>query len=149
MRTDRATFETNLEDALAAVPVRLRARMRNVAIVLEETSDRASRHSGEAYEGVGVKKGHQLLGLYEGVGWLGGIGTAPSALPDKITVFMDVIERVAEQQGQDVAVVTRQTLWHELAHYFGFDEQEARALQTKWEGRYRALMEKRSGGTAG
>jgi predicted Zn-dependent protease with MMP-like domain len=50
-------------------------------------------------------------------------------LPDVITVFKQAHELVAaDYEGMRRAV--RQTVWHEVAHYFGLGHGQIRALET-------------------
>ena len=62
-----------------------------------------------------------LLGLYQGVplpartdGWFG-------ALPDRIVIFRRPIEARA-RSGADLADLVREVVLHEVAHYFGIDD---------------------------
>lgn len=127
----RDEFERHIEDALAALPDKVLSELRNVAFVVEDTA-------GDGGSRPGAEDGGdcELLGLYEGVPRSEYAGDPSGMLPDKITLFKDVIEEDAEETGDDVAAVIRHTVWHEVAHYFGFDEDGARRLETKWEDRF-------------
>ena len=52
-------------------------------------------------------------------------------LPDKITIFKPIIEAQA-QTSEDVRELTRIVVWHEIAHHFGFNEDEVRKLERRW-----------------
>ena len=47
------------------------------------------------------------------------------SMPDRITLFQGPIERAARGP-EDVPRVIADTLWHEIAHYFGMDERQVR-----------------------
>lgn len=132
-----AEMSAVIAKALAAVPEKFRERLRNLAIVVEDSGDRAVR-TGEG--GIDLPDGTEelcnLLGLYEGLPESDFAGDRSGMLPDKITLFRDAILEEAEFQGISAEEVVRHTVWHEIAHYFGFDEEDAQALETKWEGRY-------------
>ena len=50
-------------------------------------------------------------------------------MPDRITLFQGPIER-ASRGPQDVPRVIADTLWHEIAHYFGMDEPQVQSGRT-------------------
>jgi predicted Zn-dependent protease with MMP-like domain len=52
-------------------------------------------------------------------------------LPDKITIFKDAIESVADFPS-DVKDIVKIVVWHEIAHHFGFEEKETRQLEKRW-----------------
>ncbi|MEK7473356.1 MAG: metallopeptidase family protein [Patescibacteria group bacterium] len=119
-------FERHIAEALAAIPERFREELKGVAFVVEETADRNA--TDDVFDG-------ECLGLYEGVPRSEYTGDPTGLLPDKITIFRNVIEEEAETTGEDPARIIRHTVWHEVAHFFGFNEEDARRLETKWEER--------------
>jgi predicted Zn-dependent protease with MMP-like domain len=131
----RSEFEAHLECALDAIPVRFRGEIANLAFVIENSFDRDLESRPEFPDD--DTEACRLLGLYEGVPRSEFSGDPTGMLPDKITLFQDVIEAEAEETGQDPAVIIRHTVWHEIAHFFGFDEEGAERLETKWEKRFR------------
>ena len=46
-----------------------------------------------------------------------------NVLPDKITIFQKPIEEEAESL-EDIREIVKETVWHEIAHHFGLDEDE-------------------------
>ncbi len=105
-------FEKLVVEALDSLPRDIREMMDNVAICVEEG----------VYE-------DNVLGLYEGVPkteWGRGSG---GELPDKITIFKKPILRVARNNREEVRDVVRDTVYHEIAHHFGFSERDVR----EWE----------------
>ena len=52
--------------------------------------------------------------------WGKGFG---NVLPDKITIFQKNIERFA-QTPEEIAKEVRATVWHEIAHHFGWSDEE-------------------------
>ena len=57
-------------------------------------------------------------------------GYYANVLPDKITLFQKVIEKVAKTP-EAIKERVRRTVWHEIAHHFGFNEKEVRNLEKK------------------
>ena len=47
-------------------------------------------------------------------------------MPDTITLYQKTIERAAQEEALPVPQVVRDTIWHEVAHYFGYDEDQVR-----------------------
>jgi len=117
-------FEKLVEQALKETPKAVFEKMENVAIVVEK------RPSSEQLRKSGIRYGNLLLGLYQGVPqtrWGRGFGMR---LPDKITIFQEPIEQLAKSEAK-VLEVLKNTIFHEIAHHFGFDEKEVRELERK------------------
>ncbi len=90
-----AAFEELVRTALDELPPRLAAAPENVAVVVADEDPEDST----------------LFGLWEELPYL----------PDRITIFRRPLER-AFPEPADLAREVRVTVLHELAHYFGIDE---------------------------
>ena len=131
-------FEKLVEQALKEMPEEILKQMENVAIVVEK------RPTPEQLGKTGIRYGSLLLGLYQGVPktkWGRGFG---NILPDKITIFQDPIETLAcsrQRRGSPEAAedkipeILKNTIFHEIAHHFGFDEKSIRELENKRKSR--------------
>lgn len=120
MRYSRRQFEAWVEEAWRSIPESIRWEFSNLSIAVENYP------SNEQLAAAGVPKGDTLLGLYEGVpldrrGW-----HYQMALPDRITLFQRPIEQFADG---DIRQTIYETLWHELAHHIGMDENEVEAAE--------------------
>lgn len=116
-------FEVLVQNAIAALPERFRQKLENVAFVIEPSA-RPGRPSETP-----IRRGTILLGLYQGVPY-GHRGPSYSgALPDKITLFQAAIELVAGNDPVKIEEIVRNTVEHEVAHYFGMNEAQVR----RWE----------------
>lgn len=104
-------FEAVINDAVGMVPPHIRAKMENVAFVVDDV------HVGN------------LLGLYHGIPLTRRGPGYSGVLPDKITIFQRTIEAVAGDNNERLHKIIIETVHHEIAHYFGFSENEVR----KWE----------------
>jgi predicted Zn-dependent protease with MMP-like domain len=96
------TFEEHVEQALDALPPELARGLENVAVVIEE------ENTAEP----------DLFGLFE---------EAPY-MPAKVTIYRRPLE---EEFGDDPDLLEheiRVTVLHELAHYFGIDEERLHEL---------------------
>ena len=77
---------------------------------------------------IGYGDDQELLGLYHGVSqkdrgfWYG------NTLPDRIIIYRRPLERISSSL-EDLRENIRQTVIHEIGHYFGFDEEELRRLE--------------------
>lgn len=130
---NRTEFEKLAREAVMLVPEKVRERIQNVALLVEDEP------SEEVREREGLGEGKTLLGLYQGIpatarGDAYGVGPT---VPDTITLYRLPIEEAAllrtrlrkgtaREDGEDVRTVIAETIWHEYAHYFGMDEDEIR-----------------------
>ncbi len=100
---------------LDELPIQIQGRIANVAIVVEEWPDE------ETLEMAGVQDPEALLGFYHGIPLTERTHDYGLVLPDKISLFRQPILLGCEGEEEIRAVVAR-TLRHELAHYFGIDD---------------------------
>ncbi len=124
---EKEDFEKLVKKALKELPEKIRQKMDNVALCIEE------RPNKEQLRKTGVKLGSQLLGLYQGVPQTKWGRSFGMRLPDKITIFQEPIERLGVWRPERIKELVKYTVWHEIAHLFGFDEKEIRKLETKWK----------------
>lgn len=112
----RDEFERVVEEALESLPQRFNDLIKNVAIAVEEEP------TDEDFESTEGEDDDELLGIYRGVALTERSHDAP-LLPDEIAVFRGPINRVARNRAEAVDEV-RETLIHELGHYFGLCDEE-------------------------
>ena len=99
-------FEQRVERVLASLPPDLRAAIRNIEISVED------EHPDDP----------DLFGLYEGVP-LPERGDWAGSLPDRIRIFrLPLVESFPDPAELEEEI--RITVLHELAHYFGLDEDQ-------------------------
>lgn len=119
---NRTEFEKLAREAVLLVPEKVRERIQNVALLVEDEP------SEEVRQREGLGDGETLLGLYQGIpatarGDAYGVGPT---LPDTITLYKLPIEEAAAEDKKDISTVIAETVWHECAHYFGMEEDEIR-----------------------
>lgn len=119
-----AEFDQLVEEAYSGIPRRFRRRLKNVAIVVEPEPSPAQLARGR------VPHGSALLGLYEGRPLTSRSVFEPFAMPDRITIFQGPHERLARGP-EHLAKLVKDTIWHEVAHYFGMDERQVRAAERR------------------
>jgi predicted Zn-dependent protease with MMP-like domain len=109
-------FEKLVAEGIDRLPPRILAKLKNVAIVIEDepTSEQHKAHTLESEA--------TLFGLYEGVPQTER-GIEFVLMPDKISIFKKPTLE-AYQDSEDIRECVANTVWHEVAHYFGMDEDE-------------------------
>lgn len=137
---DEATFRALALEAWEAMPGKFKERVKNVALLIEDEP------SGDVREAESLAEGGTLLGLYRGIplsarGSDYGVG---GTLPDTITLYrlsiLDEAYELTDDRTSDfrrnVAKVVRETLWHEVAHHFGFDEEPINKREAEGTNRF-------------
>jgi predicted Zn-dependent protease with MMP-like domain len=115
----RAEFERVVDEALESLPKRFAEMVENVVIAVE---DEPSDEDLESIDDDDGDDRSELLGIYRGVA-LTERSHDMQLLPDEIAVFRGPINRVARTRSEAVREV-RETVIHELGHYFGLDDDE-------------------------
>jgi predicted Zn-dependent protease with MMP-like domain len=116
----RRFFEQLVREAVESLPEELKNRLENVAFLVREDAPTRSKKRS--------KSGQELLGLYHGISqkdrgfWYGNV------LPDRIIIYRKPLERISANY-QDLRENVRQTVVHEVGHYFGFDEEDLRRFE--------------------
>ena len=100
-----------VERALKKIPARFRKRLDNVVFVVEPEP----RQRG-------------LLGLYQGRPLTERSVSEGFQMPDQITIYQGPHERMARDL-DDLEENVADTVWHEIAHYFGMDEKQVRRAE--------------------
>jgi predicted Zn-dependent protease with MMP-like domain len=112
---DREEFEKIVEEEYEALPVRFRATMDNIRIIVEDSPPQGRRGGGMLlgeYRGIPRSKRGADYGMYP-------------VVPDTITLFKENLEALAAVE-PDLRRHIRETLIHEIGHYFGMSEAEIR-----------------------
>ncbi len=118
---DAQTFESLVARTLEELPPTLGRQIANVAIVVEEWPDE------DTLDMAGVDDPSGLLGFYYGVPLTQRTHDYGLVLPDKISLFRQPIVRSCRRE-DEIPGAIRKTLLHELAHYFGIDDDRLEAL---------------------
>ena len=111
---DRKHFEKLVEETLDRLPEYFRAKVTNVAILVEDRPPHPE------------KRGGLLLGLFHGIP-LTEKSTFQMALPDRIVIYRKNVEAICSTD-EEIRQEIRATLLHELGHYFGLSEEELRDI---------------------
>ena len=113
-------FEKLVAESFERLPEWVRAKIKNVALLIE---DQPSAEDRELQE---LEDDETLLGLYKGIplSERGSHYGEGMVLPDTITLYRLPILEAAEEDGLDVRDVVADTIWHEFFHHFGAGEDE-------------------------
>lgn len=116
-RLTRAEFEKLVTKAIEELPEQFRSRLENVVIAVEDEP------TDEDYELTGTPDDEDLFGIFRGpmrteMSW-----DMLPALPPQAVVFRGPILRNT-RSNREVVKEVKDTLVHELGHYFGLEDDE-------------------------
>ena len=83
----------------------------------------------ETLDAMGIESGYDLTGLYRGTPMHLASQSAPSRQPDMILLYREPILLEWIETGEDLYGLIRTVLVHELAHHFGFSEEDIEVLE--------------------
>ncbi|PTR35705.1 putative Zn-dependent protease with MMP-like domain [Rhodococcus sp. OK611] len=106
-----ARFEELVSEALDLIPAELARAIDNVVVLVE---DRDPEEPG-------------LLGLYHGIALTERDSHYGGSLPDTITIYREALLDVCDSEEQVIEEVAI-TVIHEVAHYFGIEEERLHQL---------------------
>ena len=113
---EREEFVNVAEEALDSLPEEFRSRIQNVAILVEDfPANQSTPQPGQ--------RKRLLLGIFHGVpATKRSVFNLPTG-PDHIVLYQKNIEAFCSSEAE-VRHQIRQTLIHELGHYFGMTEEQ-------------------------
>jgi len=116
-RLSRAEFEKLVEKAIAELPELFRSRLENVVIAVEDEP------TDEDYDLTGTPEDEDLFGIFRGPKRTEMSWDMLPALPPEAVVFRGPILRNTSS-GREAVKEIKDTLVHELGHYFGLEDDE-------------------------
>lgn len=114
-------FEQLVVEALDKLPDYFQQKLQNIEVVVADWPTPAE------LQAVGLKPGHLLFGLYQGIPLTRRSSHYGLVLPDKITIYRLPIEQVCRTREQLIQRV-QHTVQHEIAHHFGISDDRLREL---------------------
>ena len=115
---DLETFSDLVARALESLPQEFKDRLENVQVDVEAWPSKDELIDA----GLQAHEGDHLLGLYHGVP-LTERTSSYMAFPDRITIYMEPILGVVGKDETRIADQVRRTVVHEIAHYYGIDDE--------------------------
>ncbi len=118
----RQEFERLVERALRKLPRRFRARLENIAVVVEDWAD------DETLDEMGIEPPDTLYGLYRGTDLTRRDLQYGGVLPDVIAIYQGPIQEDCDTI-EEMEVLVRDTVQHEVGHYFGLDDDQLSEIE--------------------
>lgn len=117
---DEHTFQKHILDALEELPDHFRDQLTNVEILVQDEPNAEQRQE------LHLRKYDSLYGLFTGVPQTTP-GEDRATVPDRITLFrLPIIQSHETEEG--IIQQIKNTLYHEIGHYFGIDEKRLHEL---------------------
>ena len=118
----RAQFERVVERALRGLPRAFKNKLANIAVVVEDWAD------DETLDEMGIEPPDTLYGLYRGIDLTQRDSNYGNVLPDTVTIYQGPIEEDCEDEAEMQDVI-RDTVVHEIGHYFGLDDETMHRIE--------------------
>ena len=115
-------FEALVERALRTLPRRFKEKIANVAVVVEDWAD------DETLRELDIEPPDTLYGLYRGIDLTHRDTSYGNVLPDTIHIYQGPIEEDCADAAE-MAEVVRDTVIHEIGHYFGLDDDTMEGIE--------------------
>ena len=112
---ERARFISLVRQALRDVPPPFKQRLREIDIVVKRRPTRSD------LEDAGLRPDESMYGFYRGIPLTERDSGYSMVAPDIIDIYQEPLEEDFEDDGELVAEI-RTTVLHELAHFFGIDD---------------------------
>jgi len=127
MSVSRKQFDLWAEEAIEMVPKRLAKGMRDLVFVVDDRPTRKIIKESE------LRRGYGLFGYYQGYEKTDSKGLSNS--PDKIYIYR---KPILEQYKTIRAIKSQlyKTIWHEVSHHFGSDEDGAARAEKRMFEKY-------------
>ena len=122
VRMTREEFEVLVAEAMDDIPEEFLERLENVEVVIEDEP------GPELLRSLGMDPRREtLFGLYQGVPLHQRGASYGGMLPDKITIFYRPLAHACRSP-ERIRAQVRDTVIHEVGHFFGLDDEAIRAL---------------------
>ncbi len=120
-----ADFEELARQALEQIPTRMRVKMENVAIRIEEFPD------AEVVAEMELESPFDILGLYRGVSLDRKSYFDAATEPDMVFLYRRPILDYWCEGTDTLDTVVRHVLIHEIGHHFGFSDDDMAAIEAE------------------
>jgi predicted Zn-dependent protease with MMP-like domain len=124
---ERSSFVALTEAIIATIPSEYLSRIDNLTLIVEEWAPPellAEYDDADPLDFLGEYLGCPLPERSQG---------DAGGLPDLIALYQGAIEAYAAETGEPVEQVIRETIVHEIAHYFGFSEEQMDEIEALWK----------------
>ena len=104
------------------MPRPFKDKLANIAVVIEDWPD------DETLDEMGIEPPDTLYGLYRGIDLTRRDSGYGNVLPDTVTIYQGPIEEDCVDE-RDMADLVRETVIHEIGHYFGLDDETMERIE--------------------
>ena len=115
------------ERALGTIPLRIARHVQGVGIAVEEMPD------DETLDDLDIESAWELTGLYRGTPITERSVSDPIREPDLIFLYRQPILLEWIETGEDLYRLVRNVVIHEIAHHFGFSDEDIEALEQEMD----------------
>lgn len=125
---DLALIDALAKSAMASLPEAFRSAASDIIVRVEDFV------SDDALEDMGLEDPYELTGLYQGIPLTEKSVTDQPIGPDVIWLFRrPILDEWAERGDICLADLVTHVLVHELAHHFGWNDEDIAAIDPWWE----------------
>lgn len=121
---EKPVFEELVTQAIEGLPQERLAAIKNIVFMVEDEPSEEQRRA------LGLRPCQSLFGLYQGVPLTERRGGYAFTLPDRITLFQTPHMQFANSF-EEISSQIKNTVWHEVAHYFGLNHDRIAELESK------------------
>jgi predicted Zn-dependent protease with MMP-like domain len=118
-RVSEEEFQEMMEKALEVIPSNFKDKIENLVFISEPYP------SENDIERLNLRSRFSLLGLYSGIPYTHRSTWYGNVTPDRIILFQKNIESLCNNK-EELFDKIKEIIIHEVAHYFGMDEDEIR-----------------------
>ncbi len=112
-------FHELVDAAIETIPENFKEKLDNIIFIVEDYPSESDMAR------LGMDNKHYLLGLYSGTPYTHRSTWYAGTVPDRIILFQKNIEPLVNTKDQ-LNEKIREVIVHEIAHYFGMNEDEIR-----------------------
>lgn len=125
---DAALIEAMARDTVLALPEPWREAATAVALRVEEFAP------DDVLEAMGIEDAYDLTGLYDGIPLTEKSVMDQATAPDVIWLFRrPILDEWVDRGNVGLGELVTHVMVHELAHHFGWSDQEIAAIDPWWE----------------
>lgn len=116
---EKEKFEKLVKQAWNSLPSLFRKNVENLVIMVKEEPDEEGKKL--------VRGGGTILGYYRGIPLRHRGSYYAGVSPDTIVIFKKPIESICKDE-DEIRWKVKEVLFHEIGHYFGFNESDLRRM---------------------
>lgn len=124
-------FDQLVTAAIKSLPKERLDKVQNIVFLVEPEPSEQQRQK------LGLRPCQSLFGLYEGVPLTERRGGYALTLPDRITIFQNTHE-IFSNNYEELSAQIKNTVWHEIAHYFGLNHDRITELENGYKPKIKA-----------